>query len=140
MNAQRWAWAQIDLGALRRNVATLAAHIAPQQLWAVVKADAYGHGAVECARVALQSVSAKSDPTSSLAARFAVREATMKALGVGLGAFDLHDVSVTKLTSGQPTLRIEGRAKQLADARGITSWQVSISHTDSVAIAVVAAE
>ncbi len=55
MNAQRWAWAQIDLGALRHNVATLAAHIAPQQLWAVVKADAYGHGAVECARVALQS-------------------------------------------------------------------------------------
>lgn len=55
MNAQRWAWAQIDLGALRHNVETLAAHIAPQQLWAVVKADAYGHGAVECARVALQS-------------------------------------------------------------------------------------
>jgi alanine racemase len=55
MNAQRWAWAQIDLGALRHNVATLAAHTAPQQLWAVVKADAYGHGAVECARVALQS-------------------------------------------------------------------------------------
>ena len=55
MNAQRWAWAQIDLGALRHNVATLAAHVAPQQMWAVVKADAYGHGAVECARVALQS-------------------------------------------------------------------------------------
>ena len=55
MNSQRWALAQIDLGALRHNVATLAAHLAPQQLWAVVKADAYGHGAVECARVALQS-------------------------------------------------------------------------------------
>jgi len=55
MNAQRWAWAQIDLGALRHNVAALAAHMAPQQMWAVVKADAYGHGAVECARVALQS-------------------------------------------------------------------------------------
>lgn len=55
MTAQRWAWAQIDLGVLRHNVAALAAHIAPQQLWAVVKADAYGHGAVECARVALQS-------------------------------------------------------------------------------------
>jgi alanine racemase len=55
MNSQRWAWAQIDLGALRHNVATLAAHMAPQQLWAVIKADAYGHGAVECARVALQS-------------------------------------------------------------------------------------
>jgi alanine racemase len=55
MNAQRWAWAQIDLDALRHNVSVLAAHIAPQQLWAVVKADAYGHGAIECARVALQS-------------------------------------------------------------------------------------
>jgi len=55
MNAQRWAWAEIDLGALRHNVATLAAHIGPQQLWAVVKADAYGHGAIESARVALQS-------------------------------------------------------------------------------------
>ena len=55
MNAQRWAWAEIDLGALRHNVATLAAHIGPQQLWAVVKADAYGLGAIECARVALQS-------------------------------------------------------------------------------------
>lgn len=55
MYSQRWAWAQIDRGALRHNVATLAAHLSPQQLWAVVKADAYGHGAVECARVALQS-------------------------------------------------------------------------------------
>jgi alanine racemase len=55
MNAQRWAWAEIDLGALRHNVEALAAHIGPQQLWAVVKADAYGHGAIECARVALQS-------------------------------------------------------------------------------------
>ncbi len=55
MNSQRWAWAQIDRGALRHNVATLAAHLDPQQLWAVVKADAYGHGAVECARIALQS-------------------------------------------------------------------------------------
>jgi alanine racemase len=55
MTTQRWAWAEIDLGALRHNVATLAAHIGSQELWAVVKADAYGHGAIECARVALQS-------------------------------------------------------------------------------------
>jgi alanine racemase len=55
MNAQRWAWAEIDLGALRHNVETLAAHLGSQELWAVVKADAYGHGAIECARVALQS-------------------------------------------------------------------------------------
>ena len=55
MTSQRWAWAHIDRDALRHNVQTLAQHIAPQQLWAVVKADAYGHGAVECAHVALNS-------------------------------------------------------------------------------------
>jgi alanine racemase len=55
MTTQRWAWAEIDLGALRHNVETLAAHNGSQELWAVVKADAYGHGAIECARVALQS-------------------------------------------------------------------------------------
>ncbi|NBW92561.1 MAG: alanine racemase, partial [Actinobacteria bacterium] len=55
MNTQRWAWANIDRSALQHNVRSLAAHIAPQQLWAVVKADAYGHGAVDCAKIALQS-------------------------------------------------------------------------------------
>ncbi len=53
MTSQRWAWAHIDHDALRHNAQTLAQHVAPQQLWAVVKADAYGHGAVECAQVAL---------------------------------------------------------------------------------------
>jgi phosphopantetheinyl transferase (holo-ACP synthase) len=37
-------------------------------------------------------------------------------------------------------LQVRGRAQQIAQSRGITSWQVSISHTDSVAVAVVAAE
>jgi len=43
----------IDLGALRRNVRRLRAVLAGSELWAVVKADAYGHGAVDCARAAL---------------------------------------------------------------------------------------
>jgi alanine racemase len=43
----------IDLGALRRNVRVLRAAVAPAELWAVVKADAYGHGALDCARAAL---------------------------------------------------------------------------------------
>ena len=55
MNTQRWAWANIDRSALQHNARSLAAHIAPQQMWAVVKADAYGHGAVDCAKFALQS-------------------------------------------------------------------------------------
>jgi alanine racemase len=45
----------IDLGALRRNVVRLLEAAAPAELWAVVKADAYGHGAADCARVALEA-------------------------------------------------------------------------------------
>jgi alanine racemase len=43
----------IDVGALARNTARLREAAAPAELWAVVKADAYGHGAVDCARTAL---------------------------------------------------------------------------------------
>jgi alanine racemase len=43
----------IDLGALRRNVRTLLRALEGAELWAVVKANAYGHGAVDCAGAAL---------------------------------------------------------------------------------------
>ena len=43
----------IDLGALRRNVRTLLDALGGAELWAVVKANGYGHGAVDCARAAL---------------------------------------------------------------------------------------
>jgi alanine racemase len=45
----------IDLGALRRNVERMREAAAPAELWAVVKADAYGHGAVDCGRTALDA-------------------------------------------------------------------------------------
>jgi alanine racemase len=45
----------IDLGALRRNVAHLRAAAAPAEVWAVVKADAYGHGLLDCGRAALDA-------------------------------------------------------------------------------------
>ncbi|MEV6249038.1 alanine racemase [Streptomyces sp. NPDC051742] len=52
----RRARAEIDLGALRANVRTLRARVAPHvRVMAVVKADAYGHGAVRCARAALEA-------------------------------------------------------------------------------------
>ncbi len=79
------------------------------------------------------------NPVPSLAARFAVKEAVMKALGVGLGAFSWHDVEVVRTASGRPELALSGRAAQLATARGVAGWQVSITHTDSAASAVVAA-
>jgi alanine racemase len=45
----------IDLGALRRNVNTLRRVVGDSEVWAVVKADGYGHGALDCARAALDA-------------------------------------------------------------------------------------
>ena len=80
-----------------------------------------------------------SDPAPRLAARFAAKEAAMKALGVGLGAFSFQDVEVVSAPSGAPSLRVSGAAAALAGRRGVTSFHVSITHTDSMAEAVVAA-
>ena len=89
----------------------------------------------------LAHVSRRADAAPSLAARFAAREAAMKVLGVGLGAFGFHDVWVeSDSASGRPTLRVEGRARELADAAGVDRWHLSLSHTDSVAVAVVSAD
>lgn len=49
----RWARAEIDLGAIAHNVEVLRRAAAPAAVWAVVKADGYGHGAVPVAQVAL---------------------------------------------------------------------------------------
>ncbi|MCU1362079.1 MAG: alr [Ilumatobacteraceae bacterium] len=51
----RWAWAQIDLDAVRHNIGVLRAAVAPSDVWAVVKADGYGHGAVRVAQAALEA-------------------------------------------------------------------------------------
>jgi alanine racemase len=45
----------VDLGAIRHNVELVRAAVAPSAVWAVVKADAYGHGAVSVARAALEA-------------------------------------------------------------------------------------
>jgi holo-[acyl-carrier protein] synthase len=87
----------------------------------------------------LAYVAPKADPVPSLAARFASREAVMKAMGLGLGAFGFHDVWVDHRDSGEPLLNVTGRAAQLATERGIATWHLSITHTDQVAIAYVVA-
>lgn len=80
------------------------------------------------------------DPSARLAARFAVKEAVMKALGVGLGAFRLRDVEVGRLDSGAPTVVLHGSAAELATRRGVARWHVSLTHSEAVAVAVVVAE
>lgn len=81
----------------------------------------------------------KRDPTERLAARFAAKEAVMKALGVGLGAFPFRDVEVVRARSGAPGLSLTGRAAALAEVRGVLQWQISLTHTELMAAAVVAA-
>lgn len=88
----------------------------------------------------LAYVAPKADDVRSLAARFAAREAVMKAMGVGLGAFGFHEVWVSVAASGAPSLIVTGRAAQLALERSITSWHLSLTHTDLVAVAYVVAE
>jgi len=90
--------------------------------------------------VELDYVAPKADPVPSLAARFAAREAIMKALGLGLGAFGFHDAWVEVATSGAPRLVVTARARELAVDRGVVRWHVSLSHDGPVAIAMVVAE
>lgn len=49
----RWAWAEVHTGLIQHNVAVLAERVAPAGVWAVVKADGYGHGSVPVAQAAL---------------------------------------------------------------------------------------
>lgn len=88
----------------------------------------------------LAYVAPQLDPVPSLAARFAAREAVMKALGVGLGAFGFHDVWVERAESGQPWLVFAGRAAELSIAAGVTTWHLSLTHTASMAGAYVVAD
>jgi alanine racemase len=51
----RWAWAEVDLDAIRHNVQVIVRAVAPAEVWAVVKANAYGHGAAEVSAAALSA-------------------------------------------------------------------------------------
>lgn len=76
-----------------------------------------------------------------LAARFAAKEAALKALGTGWAqGIAWTDVEVVRAPSGKPSLRITGRAAEIAAGLGIDSWHVSLSHTEGHAMASVIAE
>ncbi len=82
----------------------------------------------------------KTDPSDRLAARFAAKEATMKALGVGIGAMNMAEIEVVHHDDGRPELVLHAQAAALAAARGVGRWHLSLTHTESVAQAVVIAE
>ena len=78
--------------------------------------------------------------TSSLAARFAAKEATLKALGGHVEKFSWHDIQVLRPPHSAPTLQVSGGAQRAAQQLGIDSWHLSLSHDGGVAVAFVVAE
>lgn len=74
--------------------------------------------------------------TERLAGRFALKEAVMKALGVGWGdGIAFTDIEIIPLKSGAPTVLLKRKLATLQHERKISGWLVSISHTRSLAIA-----
>src|ERR1700722_3813499 len=68
------------------------------------------------------------------AARFAAKEAGMKALGTGWrGGITWHDFEVTNLASGRPTLKFHGKAAEIAAQRGVGRISLSMTHTSDQA-------
>ncbi|MFL6107584.1 MAG: holo-ACP synthase [Marmoricola sp.] len=75
-------------------------------------------------------------PVTSLAARFAAKEALAKALGAP-GNLAWHDAEVVSLPTGQPTLELRGTVLARATELGVTSAHLSLTHDGGVAIAFV---
>lgn len=80
-----------------------------------------------------------SDKPHRLAARIAVKEAVGKALGTGIGDISWKEIEITSDPRGRPVLTLHGAAAALAESLGLSEWDVSITHTDTVATAVVVA-
>jgi holo-[acyl-carrier protein] synthase len=77
----------------------------------------------------------------SFAARFAAKEAFLKALGTGLrDGISWQDMDIIRDGAGRPELILTGRALELATARGVTRVFVSLSHTAAHGMAVVILE
>jgi holo-[acyl-carrier protein] synthase len=79
----------------------------------------------------------KRDPTERLAARFAAKEATMKALGVGIGTIGFAEIEVVRGPRGAPNIALTGKAAEWAKRRNVVEWKVSLTHSELVAVAVV---
>jgi holo-[acyl-carrier protein] synthase len=76
---------------------------------------------------------------ASLAARFAAKEALAKALGAP-GGLSWHDAEVLQDASGRPSLSVRGTVAARAEALGVRSWHLSLSHDAGIATAIVIAE
>ncbi|MGB9836841.1 MAG: holo-ACP synthase [Candidatus Saccharicenans sp.] len=83
----------------------------------------------------------KHSPALHYAARFAAKEAFMKALGTGWsGGVKFSEVEIRNLETGQPVLELFGRAKEIFESKGLSRAHVSLSHLKTYAVAIVILE
>ncbi len=83
----------------------------------------------------------KANKYERYAARFAAKEAGMKALGTGWrGGLGWRDLEVTNERSGRPTLTFHGKAAEIAERMGVRRVSLSITHTAAMAMAMVVLE
>jgi len=125
----------IDLGALRRNATTLRDAADPAELWAVVKADAYGHGAVAAARAALEGgASALCVATAREGAD--LREAFPSARLLLLGPLDVGEEPVARDARLEVALAAppapEGLAVHLKVDTGMGRWGMTLAEALTV--------
>jgi holo-[acyl-carrier protein] synthase len=78
--------------------------------------------------------------TSSLAARFAAKEAVLKAIGACDKGISWKDIEILAESSGKPLVILTGKAKLQADASAITKINISLSHSKDYAVAFVIGE
>jgi len=85
--------------------------------------------------------SARKDAASCFAARFAAKEAFLKALGSGLrDGISWHDMEIATNEAGKPELLLAGRARELFEAQGLGTAFLSLSHDGGQAVAMVVLE
>ena len=75
----------------------------------------------------------------NLAARFAAKEAAMKALGTGYRGVSWRDIEVVRQQSGAPGIELHGRAEKRAQRVGLQDMALSLSHSREYAVASVVA-
>lgn len=86
----------------------------------------------------LEELRKKNMPAQSAAACFCAKEAFSKAIGTGVTGFNLNEVETLHDEKGKPFLVFSGDAKKIIDESGF-SFDISITHTDTVATAAVIA-
>ena len=72
-----------------------------------------------------------------LAARWAAKEAVAKSLGTGIGVVEWREIEVVRAATGAPSLRLHGRAREMAEEQRLGASLLSLAHTREHAIAFV---